>query len=862
MSNTIVSQDMDFGNWFQEHVSNIKWHGDEGQGSCPLETHGGPDQHPSFSANRAKGTWFCHKEGIGGSIKELAERLGVKPPFKKQEKPRGKVRKKEITAVYPYLNVEGNVIFEVVRQQPKDFLQRRPNSDQPKKYIWNVKGIDTRIPYRLPEVTAAIAKGEIVFVTEGEKDCNNLAAMGLVGTTNAGGAGKWTEKHSEHFPAGAEIVILPDNDDAGRDHARKVANQLTARGCRVRVVELPGLREKGDVSDWLKDGGTKEELLELVGRAAYWEMQLELENKKGGLPTIYNEWRKLLGNTRYCLDNVGNLCHKKFMPDGGFEEIPICNFLAKAVKETTRDDGLEQKKSFRIAGVLAGGIPLPEIEVSAKDFSGMGWIAPGWGLCPNIEPGSGTKDRVRHAIQSIAYGIEKETVYTHLGWRKIGGKWAYLHSSGAIGTANIIIDVSESKLERYELPAQTGDLVEAIKISLNLLRVAPLEVSIPLFAYTYLAPLCEPLQLAGYEPSFLVWLFGESGSMKSTLAALFLCHFGKFSRTSLPASFRDTINALEKKAFLVKDSLLVIDDFHPVPNPMEAKKMAQTAQRLLRGYGDRVGKARMNSDLTSRAAYAPRGLGMITGEDTPDLGRSATARYLGVELKKSTIDIQLLSETQSNTEKLAQAMRGYIEWLAHELDELPEMLGKWFVSNRQKAVSENQHGRLPEIVAWLYLGFTMALNFAEQTGALEREEKNKMLAKSWNVLVGLGADQAVIIESEKPARKFLGILRELMQAGTIFLRNLHDARPVSEPGFLGWFDSEYCYLLPDLAYKTVQQFCIGQGGHFPVGQRMLWKELETENLLFVEQAKRYTTRITDASGRRLRVVKLAIESLQ
>ncbi len=169
--------------------------------------------------------------------------------------------KREIVATYDYKNGTGSLVYQVVRLYPKDFRQRRP--DGLGGWIWNMKGISP-LPYRLPELLAAVERGEMVFTVEGERDVDGLAALGLAATCNHGGAGKWREAHSKYFPEGAHVVVIPDNDDPGRDHATKVAKQLTDRGCNVRVVELPGLPAKGDVTDWLTAGGTKEELLRLV----------------------------------------------------------------------------------------------------------------------------------------------------------------------------------------------------------------------------------------------------------------------------------------------------------------------------------------------------------------------------------------------------------------------------------------------------------------------------------------------------------------------------------------------------------------------------------------------------------------------
>ena len=84
-----------------------------------------------------------------------------------------------------------------------------------------------------------------------------------------GGAGKWRAEFAEHL-VGADVVILPDNDAPGREHADAVARSLTGKAARIRVVDLPGLPDKGDVSDWFAAGGTVEAFNDLVEAAADW----------------------------------------------------------------------------------------------------------------------------------------------------------------------------------------------------------------------------------------------------------------------------------------------------------------------------------------------------------------------------------------------------------------------------------------------------------------------------------------------------------------------------------------------------------------------------------------------------------------
>ena len=109
-----------------------------------------------------------------------------------------------------------------------------------------------------------------VVIVEGEKDADRLAALGIIATTNAGGAGKWRHEYNEHF-RGRTVFVIPDDDDVGRRHADIVAWQLSDVAREVRVVHLPGLPPKGDVSDWLDQGHTKEELRQLAVASPVWQ---------------------------------------------------------------------------------------------------------------------------------------------------------------------------------------------------------------------------------------------------------------------------------------------------------------------------------------------------------------------------------------------------------------------------------------------------------------------------------------------------------------------------------------------------------------------------------------------------------------
>lgn len=248
-----------------------KLHGVRGKTAlCPA--HDDRQRSLSHKCENGKILLHCH---AGCTTEDIVDALGLKVSDLFLDEPMRKSTM-DIVAEYNYSDSSDKLVYQVVRSRPKSFRQRRP--DGRGGWIWNMQGIKP-LPYKLAGLLAALERGETVFIVEGEKDVDNLLVLGLTATCNHGGAGKWYESHSEYLPIGAEVVILPDNDEPGREHARKVANQLIDRGCRVKVVELPGLLEKGDVSDWFKAGHSKEEMLTLVDQATYWESGGGLKDK-------------------------------------------------------------------------------------------------------------------------------------------------------------------------------------------------------------------------------------------------------------------------------------------------------------------------------------------------------------------------------------------------------------------------------------------------------------------------------------------------------------------------------------------------------------------------------------------------------
>ncbi|MFI0825695.1 toprim domain-containing protein [Streptomyces roseolus] len=173
-------------------------------------------------------------------------------------------------AQYLYRDARGAIVHGVTRCDAKDFAQWRPEPTARSGRRWSLndeKGnrIVATVPYRLPELLKAVESEQVVWIAEGEKDVHALVDHGLAATCNAGGSGKWTTEHAQYL-AGADVTIVADRDQKGRQHAETVVATLTGVARSVYVVQA--LTGK-DASDHFAAGHTDSEFQQVWAPIPY-----------------------------------------------------------------------------------------------------------------------------------------------------------------------------------------------------------------------------------------------------------------------------------------------------------------------------------------------------------------------------------------------------------------------------------------------------------------------------------------------------------------------------------------------------------------------------------------------------------------
>lgn len=505
---------------------------------------------------------------------------------------------------------------------------------------------------------------------------------------------------------------------------------------------------------------------------------------------------------------------------------PLANFSARIIEEVQEDDGAEVKHVYKIIGA-SGNRRFPAIDVPAAQFEKMNWIH-SFGSGAILEPGPSNKDYLRHQIQTMSKDkIVKTVCFAHTGWRNDGADWFYLSASGAIGKECINVRLSRENA-RYELPLYPENEQEAIKASLSFLNIGKKEITIPLFAITYLSPLTT---LLNPQPNFVSYIYGQTGTFKTTLSLLQLSHFGKFNSIANLNNFDDTANSVERKGFVLKDVLTVLDDFHPSSQKKDAQSKESLAQRLIRSYSNRTARGRLNSDASDKGRYEPRGFLQITGEELPTLP-STQARTFIVEIEPGDIDRDKLTAIQNQADLLPHAMCSYILWTKEHMADIQAEFPARFRELRTMATREGQHKKLPEQTAFLLFTLNLVCQWLMNKNIFTQAQSESFLEEAQTIFDSISEKQSKRLAEEDPTRRFLEIIDAMLMNGSARLDAMKTGQfSIGGGNLIGHYDEDFVYLHPTSLWHELLSYCRREGSHYPFRKNTTYKLLKTAKIL-------------------------------
>jgi hypothetical protein len=621
------------------------------------------------------------------------------------------------------------------------------------------------------------------------------------------------------------------------------AKELLERGAAaVRYVEIPPEANVKGIDDLLALWGP-ERVLELFDRAR-------------------SATAKSQGTSAY-LARDGRLWRTAVDRHGVETEVPLSNFVAQVIENRLLDNSLQEESQliYRMRGQVNGSQPI-EFDLPHIEFKESDWPERCFGTKDAFTEVRGA-EYVRRAISEISLGAPTIVAYGHLGHREIDGRRVYLHGQGAIGVGGAVNGIETSlpkELSRYELrlPTNSTQRNEAIKAALLTRNCAPPAITYPPLATTLRAPLGPA--------SHVLFLMGPTGTLKTGLAGVMQQFFGLSMGWNglsyfMPLNFSSTANSIAESLFLVKDSLVIVDDFAPHSDPREMARRRGILERIVRDVGNQAGRGRLGlrpgGGVEGRPVHPPRGTVIITGEDIVH-GESLLARMLVIEVDPSAVNMVELSKSQRAGEEgwLTMAMGSYIMWL---LADFPARLAKF--RQRVDALRSKftaQHRRTPGAAAELLSALEMFLDFAVESDAISSSDRDEIREEAQKALIEVVCAQAATARAANPALRFRELIRTLIgthrahilgadggvppAADTLGWRRVSaskgDGQWICHGDAIGWMDGGDLCLDPTGAYAAAQKLATEQREPLAVTAQTLRKRLRQAKLLVDVEDKR------------------------
>ena len=761
-----------------------------------------------------------------------------------------------------------------------------------------------------------------LIIVEGQSDAESLRQLGRSALALCG-VGNLSALEIERVQKRRVVYLALDNDLhktklnlAEQDKIRKRKALVMRRLCDAigfLTMIVPDLPAK-DMNEWLQNGLTLQVLEKHLSSSKPW-LDLLIEHSRTLSPMELDETLQAI--TRHIATlpdtlrpryvsliekklaipkrDLKNLMNQREEESGyldseirerrlHFKGDPLGNFWARISHELMVADGLNPPTvRYSIEGGLASGQALQPVQVEARAFDKLDWIADSWGMRPIITLPPGKSYLLARAIQEVSMeSVQREKLYTFTGWHDCDGERGFLTASGWLGEEGlndqVRVDLGSNNLRHYALPKEEINSEEAVRATLEFLQLGPRKVTAPLWAAMYAAPLTSLRPL-----NALLSVYGTTQSGKSTLSHLALTHFGtgfvQERDYHAPIDWTSTVTAIEAAMFLAKDVPLVIDDFAPQFSSLaEARMMHKKAHHVVRSVGNRSARGRSRADLSQQNTRIPRGLVIMTAEN-PLIGQSIVGRmlYVGVEpgdilpAAGSGMD-EKLTDLQKKAQQglLAQAMKLYLKYLAKNWEriakEFPILVDKAAQSARQLG---NLQNRLPDAYAVLAAAQEVAIGCFEDMQLIPWKDADEMIQENNQALLGLIQNQAEQVAAESPVRKFFTAISNLLVEGKVYLAprtQEEEYQPPIHADPIGYYDpgpdQKVIYLRTETSLAHAKEFWRGLDENLDIMPDALRRQLRQMDGLLVQMGERQVEASKLCGGIRQRVLVVDVRRVE
>lgn len=349
---------------------------------------------------------------------------------------------------------------------------------------------------------------------------------------------------------------------------------------------------------------------------------------------------------------------------------------------------------------------------------------------------------------------------------------------------------------------------QAFYYAVKMLALGNMTKTLPLFLFSHIGVMYSIFEEAGFAPNFLLNIVGHTGSLKTSVSKIFF-KILKDNRNDIASSFNDTATAMEIKMGNTFDEVLLIDDFRPSSNKTETSRMRNSLEKLVRYFGDGVGKSRGNPLLTLNKEFRPHGVCAITGEYLYGVP-SSLLRMLIVHVNRNTFDKKLLKFYQDNPLMFPTHIRFFIDYLQAKYDVLVNHIRTQFPILRDEYRTRNWESRLVQTAAWLNITAEIIFKFYAVKMKLTSPEDAERQYEQCKFAISEVVNQSnELATNTSPEKMFLSGMTRQIRDKMLLIADCKNAYKQNTELYAGFLDQEKrrLFVRPTKAFNAVLQYC-------------------------------------------------------
>lgn len=397
--------------------------------------------------------------------------------------------------------------------------------------------------------------------------------------------------------------------------------------------------------------------------------------------------------------------------------------------------------------------------------------------------------------------------YRKSGWNMIvfqNGQRSMFYCNDAMEQNAVFSTETGKRLDFLPKVTQSQAFYYAVKM----LALGNMTKTLPLFLFSHIGVMYSIFEEAGFAPNFLLNIVGHTGSLKTSVSKIFF-KILRDNRNDIASSFNDTATAMEIKMGNTFDEVLLIDDFRPSSNKTETSRMRNSLEKLVRYFGDGVGKSRGNPLLTLNKEFRPHGVCAITGEYLYGVP-SSLLRMLIVHVNRNTFDKKLLKFYQDNPLMFPTHIRFFIDYLQANYDVLVNHIRTQFPILRDEYRTRNWESRLVQTAAWLNITAEIIFKFYAVKMKLTSPEDAERQYEQCKFAISEAVNQSnELATNTSPEKMFLSGMTKQIRDKKLLIADCKNAYKKNTELYAGFLDREKrrLFVRPTKAFNAVLQYC-------------------------------------------------------